>query len=352
MKKLLLIKISSLGDVIFNTPLANLLKKNGYQVDWIVGEKGIDIVKNNPCVNKTYLIPFQKWKKEGFGKEQFKELVSIIKEIRAEKYDVAIDCQQRFKSLPILMFCGAKRRITDWRAKEGSIFAANEIMTKVSDNCGKVHVTRIYMDFSKHLGIDDETLEFSLPPSTVETKAKIDELLKDVDKSKPLVVISPATTWVTKHWERAHWRTLIDAIKDKCSLVFTGTQKENELLVDLGADKFTNLAGKTSVKDLIELYSRANIMLGPDSGSTHLARATNKPAVICISTSTPPSLYGPTGDPEKYFAVGNSNKLKCQYCHRSKCGREKDKNICTQYPKPDEIINIVNKLLLKGALIR
>lgn len=350
MKKILLIKISSLGDVVFNLPLANILKRNGYQVDWIVGEKGIDIVQNNPCVNKTYLIPFQKWKKEGFGKEQFKELVNIIKEIRKEKYDIAIDCQQRFKSLPVMLFCGAKRRITDWRAKEGSIFGANEIMTKVSDNTGKVHVTRIYIDFSKHLGIDDETIEYTLPPSSNETKAKIDELLKDADKTKPLVVISPATTWVTKHWKRDHWRKVINSIKDKCSLVFTGTEKENELLVDLGADNFINLAGQTSVKDLIELYSRADIMLGPDSGSTHLARATNNPAVICISTSTPPSLYGPIGDKEKYFAVGSTPKLECQYCHRSKCRLDENKNLCTEYPLPEEIINIVNKLLLRSAV--
>ena len=47
-KKVLIIRLSSLGDVIFNLPLANILKSNGYHVTWIVGEKGIDVVKNNP----------------------------------------------------------------------------------------------------------------------------------------------------------------------------------------------------------------------------------------------------------------------------------------------------------------
>ena len=60
MKKILLIRLSSLGDVIFNIPLANVLKDNGYEVTWLVSEKGIDIVKDNPAVHKAILLPIQK----------------------------------------------------------------------------------------------------------------------------------------------------------------------------------------------------------------------------------------------------------------------------------------------------
>ena len=59
-KKLLLIKLSSLGDVIFNIPLANALKDAGYEVTWMVSEKGIQVVENNPCVDHTILVPVGK----------------------------------------------------------------------------------------------------------------------------------------------------------------------------------------------------------------------------------------------------------------------------------------------------
>lgn len=65
-KKVLLIRLSSLGDVVFNIPLANVLKANGYTVDWIVSEKGYEIVKDNPCVNKVYLAPCKSGKNADF----------------------------------------------------------------------------------------------------------------------------------------------------------------------------------------------------------------------------------------------------------------------------------------------
>ena len=70
-QKVLLIKLSSLGDVIFNVPLANALKDAGYEVTWLTSEKGIQIVQNNPCVDKAILAPLVKWKKRGPCKENF-----------------------------------------------------------------------------------------------------------------------------------------------------------------------------------------------------------------------------------------------------------------------------------------
>ena len=75
-QKLLLIKLSSLGDVIFNIPLANALKNAGYEITWLVSEKGIQVVENNPCVDKTILVPIKKWKSRGFCLENFKEYLA------------------------------------------------------------------------------------------------------------------------------------------------------------------------------------------------------------------------------------------------------------------------------------
>ena len=62
-QKVLVIRLSPLGDVIFNIPLANVLKQNNYEVSWLVGEKGLDVIQNNPCVDKVFFAPVEKWKK-------------------------------------------------------------------------------------------------------------------------------------------------------------------------------------------------------------------------------------------------------------------------------------------------
>jgi len=345
-KKALIIKLSSLGDVIFTIPLANTLKENGYEVGWIVSEKGIDVIKDNPCVDKVYLAPLKTWKKRGFSLENFKEFLSILKEIRKEKYDIAIDCQQMFKSLYWMLFCGAKRRIISKGAKELSIFGGNEVIPNIYAGYER-HSVLNYLEYAKYLGLNTDKITFSLPESTQEVKSKIDELLKDINTNKPIVVISPATTWDLKHWNKDNWKEVVDAIKDDCSLVFTGTEGDKDLIFYIGGDNYINLAGKTNVEELKEVFERADIVIAPDSGSAHVARAVNKPAVIAIFTCTPPGLFGPFGDDEKYFAL-NGNLL-CQPCFTRVCSlTTEDKNLCTKRPAPQEIITIVKKMCKKS----
>ena len=127
-------------------------------------------------------------------------------------------------------------------------------------------------------------------------------------------------------------------------MVFTGGPSDKELLSYIGADRFINLCGKTNLRDLQELFSRVNLVMAPDSGSSHLARAVNNPAVISIFTCTPPKLFGPFGDDSKYFSL--DGKLDCQPCFARQCpltGENREK--CLKHPTVEEIINIVNKVL-------
>ena len=131
-KKILLIRLSSLGDVIHTIPLANSLKSAGYEITWLVSEKGIQVLENNPCVDKVILAPVQLWKKRGFSLESFKEYLTILKQLRAEHFDIAIDVQMMLKSLYWMAFCGAKRKIISKQARELSILGANEVIPRIT----------------------------------------------------------------------------------------------------------------------------------------------------------------------------------------------------------------------------
>jgi ADP-heptose:LPS heptosyltransferase len=340
--KILLIKLSSLGDVIFNVPLANALKDEGYEVSWIVGDKGIQIVENNPCVNKTFFAPLAKWKKRGFSLTSFKEYLEIIKQIRAEKYDIALDTQMLIKSFYWLSLCGAKRRIISKDAREFSILGGNEWIEKISSLDS--HIILHYLQYAKHLGITPERIRVSLPARSPEQIKKIDEYLKDLDKNKPLVVIAPATTWDNKHWQKDNWKTVINAISEKCNIVFSGGPNDNDLINYISEGKFLNLAGKTDILELMELFSRANLVIAPDSGSAHLAWATGNPAVIAIFTCTPKKLLGPFGNSDKYISLGGEG-LPCQPCFKRKCKLRKNKNACTLFPSPADVVENINKVL-------
>lgn len=348
MAKVLIVRLTSLGDVIFTIPLACSLSENDNQVGWLVAEKGLEVVKNNPCVHKYHFVPLQRWKKNPFSLKTFKEFLSLIKELRKENYDIAIDCQQMFKSLLLFAFCGARRRISVRGAREFSFLGANEFVEpKASFRDFNYHIVERNLDFARYLGICPEKIKFALPETSQETKNKINDLLNDIQDEKPIMVISPATTWQNKHWAERNWAEVVDAFSERCNVLFTGTKSDKELIANILKETSSNptyidLTGKTNVEELREVFSRAKIVIAPDSGSAHLAWATSIPAVIAVFTSTPPKRFGPYGE-DKYFSV--SSDMQCQPCFKKKCKNLSDFEICRKAPDAEEIINIVNSLL-------
>lgn len=344
-KKVLLIKLSSLGDVIFNVPLANALKDAGYEVTWLVSEKGIQIVENNPCVDKSIQVPMKEWKKRGMSFTSFLEYLRIIKQLRDEKFDIAIDSQMMFKSLYFMLFCGAKRRIISKEGRELSLLGGNEWIDNISYKPDSPIVMN-YLRYANHLGIEiaPEDIKVTLPSRSQAQINKVDDLLKNIDKSKKTVVISPATTWGNKHWNKDNWREVVDYLSDKSNLIFTGGPNDNELIEYISQGKGLNLAGKTDILELAEVFSRVDLVISPDSGSAHLAWASRNPKVIAIFTCTPKEVLGPLGSYDKYVSFGGKG-LPCQPCFKRKCLMNQDFEACTYSPSAEEVIDAINSLI-------
>ncbi len=340
-KKVLLIKLSSLGDIIFNIPLANSIKNSGYNVDWLVSEKGIDVLTGNPCINNLIIAPFGKLKKQKGLIERLKnitEMISLIKKIRQNKYDIVIDTQGRWKSLIFTLFCGAKRRIIGSDFQEFSNFGANEIVKVPAKNDASLNIVDKYLLFAKHLGISTENAHMTLPETSSEIKEKVDNLL-NFDENKPLAVVAPTTTWETKHWDKENWKSLIKKLSERCNIVLTGTDKDYDYIEYINSSLGLNLAGKTDLKMLVEIFRRADIVLSLDSGSTHLARAARAKSIVSIFCSTPAKLYEPLG--ENYKSL--QGNLPCQPCHKRKC--PKSNNECTKMPDVSEVYDTVCNFL-------
>lgn len=339
-KKVLLIRLSALGDVIFNIPLANILKDNGYELHFLTSEKGFDIINNNPCTDKTILAPVEKWKKEKNKIKNFFEYLKIIKSIRNENYDIVIDTQLILKSFIWTKFSKGKRRIVAKSAREGSVFGGNEVIEPLFNDF-KLHAVYNYFKFAKYLGINNNEIKVTLPKQDNETIEKTDLLLSNTDKTKLNLVIAPATTWANKHWRKDYWIELIKMIdKNKFNLIFIGTEMDKNLISDIGGNSFINLAGRTNLKELSAVLSQADILISLDSGSTHLGWAVKKPKIISIFTSTPKERYAPIGTDH----IALSGNLECQPCHKKKCPLKKDKNKCTNYPSVNEVYKALNKI--------
>lgn len=337
-KQVLIIRLSAMGDVIFTIPLANVLKSNGYKVTWLTSEKGYSLLENNPCVDEVILVPAKKWKKQIFLKN-FIEYLQILKYIRSKHFDISIDTQLLFKTFIWQKFCGAKRRIVSKSAREFAQFGGNEVIGKLYTSY-KTHVTQDYLKFAEYLGLDTHDITVTLPPAKSETVAKIEKILQKTDRTKPIITISPATTWATKHWNKDNWKNLINNLKNDYNLIFTGTNADNSLIEYISGGDGLNICGQTDISELCELFRHSDLVISLDSGSTHLAWAAQVPKIVSIFCSTPKTRYAPIGNADKYIAL--SGNLPCQPCHKKKCPH--NNNECTKYPSVDEVLCAVNKL--------
>ena len=149
---------------------------------------------------------------------------------------------------------------------------------------------------------------------------------------------------MNKHWNRDNWKIVVDNLASSCNLVFTGGPNDNELIEYISGGKFLNLAGKTDIMELMEVFSRANLVMAPDSGSAHLAWTTGNPAVVTIFTCTPKEVLAPFGASDKYVAMGGCG-LPCQPCFKRKCKLHKNPNACTNFPNPKDVVDVVTHLI-------
>ncbi len=348
-KKILIIRLSALGDTIHTLPMANALKKEypNAILDWVVEDKASKFIINNPLINNVYELPKKKWKQNKNKVENLKEFFEIIKKIRKEKYDIVLDTQQLLKSGIILGLSKGKRKITLNDGREFSGVFANEIIKTGRKQFDLYyHVVKRNMEFAKYLGCKDLDIEFKLPNFENEYSKEIKEKVSRLDKTKKTIVIAPATTWRNKHWNIKSWVEIINTFKDSCNIIITaGSNKEKELaeriLSFITGGNILNLSGQTSLSDLVYIYQNCDLLISPDSGSAHIAWATGKCKIFTVFFATSSARTAPFGD--NYYAY--SSNSKCSPCMKKFCKLKANKYNCIYNLNSEKLINNIKKVL-------
>ncbi|MDD3236581.1 MAG: glycosyltransferase family 9 protein [Candidatus Gastranaerophilales bacterium] len=345
--KILIIRLSALGDTIHTIPLAVALKKKypDCEIGWVVDDKAKHFILNNPVVDKCFVLPRKKWKKRGLKWRSVREFLAVVRRINSENYDIVIDAQQLFKSSSIMPFLNIKRKLTNTDGREFSWIFANEFLKNDRRQFDKnYHVVKRNLEFAKYLGASEEEVAFVLPEISEKTKEKIDGLLSVLDKNKKNVVLAPATTWKNKHWKRENWLQLANELSGSVNIILTGSSQDTELSSFIEKNinfKVLNLTGLTTLEELTEVIKRADAVVSPDSGSAHIAWATQKPSVVSIFCATSPDRTAPFG--EKYISLGAT--VDCAPCMKKRC-KQNNGILCTASVTVLEVVSALKKLYI------
>ena len=290
-KKILIVNVNWIGDVIFSTPFikAVRLKYPDSYIACLLHPRCVDILKDNPRVDEIIV-----YDEEGIHKGLIGKLKLIIF-LRKKKFDIAFLLHRSFTKALITFLAKAKERI-GYPTKKRGIFLT--IPVEISDE--EVHKVEYFLNLARACGIDtrDTTYEFFIKDSD---RQKVRQFLSgnNIGDKDTLAVLCPGGNWEMKRWPKENFALLADMLMERlgAKIVISGAKKDIALAESIkGMMRHIPVisCGRTTLKELGALLERANMVVANDTGPMHLAVAM-KTNVIALFGPTSPRLTGPYG---------------------------------------------------------
>ncbi|MBI5970734.1 MAG: glycosyltransferase family 9 protein [Deltaproteobacteria bacterium] len=314
--KVLIIKLSSLGDVAHTLPAVaalrmGLSKKHAtVRVDWLVEEAASGILKGNPLIDNV-IVARRGWLKN------LKANLDVSRRLKAESYDMVIDFQGLFKSGIWVFMSGAKKKAGFSNARE---LSAGFLNAKAPAYDPDKHAVERYLDLAKFAGgITAGEAAYTLPIDEAAKISVFEKLKKAGLKGAGFFVIVPAARWATKLWSIERFAELGKRVTDVSGLcaVMAGSASDRAVCDGIKSgigNMALNMAGMTDLKELAEMMRAACFVVTVDSGPMHVAAAVGAD-VIALFGPTAPWRTGPYGR----GAVVARKGLPCSPCFKKNC---------------------------------
>jgi len=349
-KRILIIKPSSFGDVIHALPvLAGLRRRyRDAHIAWLVSTACADLLVGHPDLNEV--IPFDRKRFGRLGRSWSvtRDFVRFVRDLRARQFDLVVDLQGLFRSGFLARASGARTRVGFARTREFAwLFYSDRVRVPDRD----MHAVDRYYLLADPLDFADVPITFELPVRP-EARAEIDAVLagENIGPETRYVLIAPGTRWETKRWPVEHFAELVRLLKSNLdtAVVLAGAPDEADLAHTVAAasgEKVANLAGRTTIPQMVALVDRASAVVMNDTGPMHLAVALNKPLV---------ALYGPTSPHRTgpYQRLDDVMRLDwdCSPCYLKRLADCPYAHRCLRDLTPAQVADKVTSLLKAEAL--
>ncbi|MFB0564105.1 MAG: lipopolysaccharide heptosyltransferase I [Candidatus Aminicenantaceae bacterium] len=312
----LIIRLSSLGDIVHTLPAFSALRKNfpKAKLSWVVEKNGKEILDLVPGIDKVIAVDSENLR--GNPKEVWQEISRLKRKIK-NRNQVALDFQGLIKS-GFISFLSRSRKRIGFRGKNLKEPLASLFYTeKLEEIPEDIHVISKNLRLLTKLGIKEENYEFPLiiPQELLESvKAKLRETGHTGEKK--LIVLNVGAGWETKQWLPENWVEFGNQIKreDIFPLLLWGNEKEKDLALFVSRKTQIPITPCLSIKEVMALVKQASVIISGDTFALHVACAFGVP-VVGIYGPTNPQRNGPFSAKDK-VAV---HEMKCSFCFKRAC---------------------------------
>ncbi len=343
---ILVVKPSSLGDVLHAFPAVSLLAEHypGVRIDWLVNRQLVPLVEFHPAVSEAIIFP-----REELGSPiKFpKSFLSLVRKLREKKYDLIVDFQGLMRSAVFAKL--AKSSNVVGFAKPRERISAGLYNRRINIPSGAVHA----VERNLHLVCSLLNVAYVVPDPELRTvqsarDAVLGKLVNaGIAKDDTIIGIAPVARWRSKTWPPEFFADVVSKVHRKISdvkFVVIGSEADieaGEKIVSGAMDcNVVSLAGDTAIPELVELVKLFSCLLSNDSGPVHIAWAAKVP-VFALFGPTSPSKTGPYGDINRVFRGEG-----CSECLRRECPDGSYR--CHKSIDPEKVAEAMAGCIIKG----
>jgi heptosyltransferase-1 len=326
MKRILIIKLWALGDLLMATPLINALRVQwpDAEITWLADNLNADLLEGQPGIAEIIRINSGFWRRKlrkGNVVRWLEEARYWRRELGARRFDAVINCHPDLWWTRIL--CLAPQRVGLFQAPKPS--ALRRLYTHSVPKPKHIHNTDFYLEGAKALGTDgpfDRHMRFEVLPDAISQAQAFLSDAAGYDPKLPLLVLHPGTSQEPKSWLPEHFAAVAASLAPRFNIVITGSPKEAALaeaicaLLPPGTRLPLIAAGQMGgIGATAALISRAAAIVAGDTLALHLASALETPLVGIYGGSRPGDnapLFGPN-------VLLFDDAVPCAPCYKERC---------------------------------
>ena len=349
--KILILKPSSLGDVVQALPVLRLLKLHfrGAEIFWWIDSALAPLLEDDPDLAGVVRFERKRWK----SPRHWPEMLRSIRRLREQNFDLVIDLQCLARSGAFAWLARGKFLVGLDEVREGARGFYDIAVRRASFH---THAVDWYLSVLPQLGVPVHN-NFAWLPERPRVAAAVKRKwpgafvfkTQSAIRNPQLIALQPGARWQTKRWPAGNLAELVRlTVKNFPATRFAilgdaGDKPPGEIISRAAPEQCLNLCGETSLPEMVEWLRLCDLMVTNDTGPMHVAAALGKP-LVAIFGPTEPRRTGPYGHLKNVLRV----ELPCSPCFKGHCAYEKP-NECLNAISPAMVFERVRKQLQPSA---
>lgn len=289
--RILVVRLSAIGDVVMASGLIPALRARwpDAQISWLAEPATAPLLRQHPALSEVIVWPRQEWRALWRARRLgalWRAVGEFRRGLRARRFDITLDAQGLLKSGLMAWWSGAPRRV-GLLSREGSQWLMTE---RVSARAGDdTRMSHEYRDLAAHLGA---------PPDSFRLWLAVGDTARDAARARlaeagvtgGFVALAPFTTRPQKHWFEDRWAALARALRAEGRVpVLLGGPADREAAARIAAEApgLVDLTGRLPLDQTVAAIGEAGLLVGVDTGLTHMGTALGRPTVALFGSTRP-----------------------------------------------------------------